>query len=141
MGLLPQANPRLASCPGCGAARTAAKRCTDDPRPPQTWSDPGSAAHHSHSLMLHSARDPRTRISPIACSSLRRGLPQAQMAQRAVDPQPRELFLHAVLVESRAQIVEIHAVEVLVLVEAGEHHAFDAACGVAMHLQALGADF
>src|SRR5262249_38405990 len=91
--------------------------------------------------MLRCARDPRTRIYPIACSSLRRRLPQAQMPERAVDAEPRELFLHAVLVEPRAQIVEVHAIEVLVLVEAGKYHAFDAAYGVAMDLQALRADF
>src|SRR5262245_65976897 len=91
--------------------------------------------------MPRCARDARTRIYPIACSSLRRRLPQAQMPQRAVDPQPRELFLHAVLVEPRAQIVEVHAIEVLVLVEAGEHHAFDPAYGVAIALQALRAAF
>src|ERR1700704_2913507 len=71
---------------------------------------------------------------------LRRGLPQAQLPQRAVDPQPRELLLHAVLAEPGAQIAEVDAVEVLVLVEAGKYHALDAGHGIAMHLQALGAD-
>src|SRR6266545_3511298 len=82
---------------------------------------------------------PGTQPDASSCSSLRR-LPQPQMPQRAVDPQPRELFLHAVLVEPRAQIFEVDAVEILVLIEAGEHHALDAGCGIAMHLQALGAD-
>src|SRR5262245_66647863 len=59
-------------------------------------------------------------------------LAQAEMAQRAVDPQPRELLLHAVLAEPCAQNVEIDAVEILVLVEAGEHHALDPAFGIAM---------
>src|SRR5215831_14416514 len=70
-----------------------------------------------------------------------RRLPQTQLPQRAVDPQARELFLHAVLVEPGPQIVEIDAVEILVLIEAGEHHALDATGGIAMHLQALRADF
>src|SRR6266508_5955939 len=87
--------------------------------------------------MLRCARDTADASS---CSSLCR-LPQSQMPQRAVDPQPRELFLHAVLVEPRTQIVEVDAVEILVLIEAGEHHALDAGYGIAMHLQALGADF
>ena len=34
---------------------------------------------------------------------LRRRLPQAKLAQRAVDPQPRQLLLHAVLAEPRPQ--------------------------------------
>src|SRR5262245_62654505 len=67
-------------------------------------------------------------------------LAQAEMAQRAVDPQPRELLLHAVLPEPRAQNVEIDAIEILVLVEAGEHHTLDAAFRIAMDLQALRAD-
>src|SRR5262249_12838542 len=54
---------------------------------------------------------------------LGRPLPQPQLAQRAVDPEPRQLFLHAVLAEPGAQAVEVDVVEVLVLVEAGEHHA------------------
>src|SRR5258708_38849116 len=72
---------------------------------------------------------------------LLRRLPQAQVPQRAVDPQPRELLLHAMLTQPRAQIVEVDAVEILVLVEAGEHHALDAACGIAWGLQALRANF
>src|SRR5262245_22880143 len=47
-------------------------------------------------------------------------LAQAEMAQRAVDPQPRELLLHAVLAEPRAQNVEVDAVEILILVEASK---------------------
>src|SRR5258708_36581101 len=68
---------------------------------------------------------------------LLRRLPQAQLPQRAVDPQPRELLLHAILTQPRAQIVEIDAVEILALVKAGEHHAFGAACGIAVDLPAL----
>ena len=51
-----------------------------------------------------------------------------------------QLFLDAVLREAAAQVREGHPVEVLVLVEAGEHHALDAGGGVAVGLQALGAD-
>ena len=57
------------------------------------------------------------------CALLRRGLAQAELPQRAVDPQPRELFLHAVLREARAEIIEVDAVKILILVEAGEHDA------------------
>ena len=36
---------------------------------------------------------------------------QAELPQAAVDPQPRQLFLHAVLRQARAQVGEIDAVE------------------------------
>src|SRR4249919_104193 len=95
--------------------------------------DVGNAGEYSRS---------RERGKPAAWRAplLRRGLPQAQLAQRAVDPQPRELFLHAILGEARAQIVEVDAIEILILVEAGEHHALHAGGGIAVDLQALGAD-
>src|SRR5262245_18546682 len=62
------------------------------------------------------------------------------MAQRTVDPKPRELLLYAVPAEPRAQNVEVDAIEILVLVEAGELDALDPAFGIAMDLQALRAD-
>src|SRR5262245_65172810 len=73
-------------------------------------------------------------------ASLRRGLPQSELAQRAVDPEPGELLLHPVLAEPGAQALEVDAVDVLVLIETGEHHALDSGLGIAMHLQALCAD-
>ena len=47
----------------------------------------------------------------------------------------RVSFLHAVRPRG-AQVVEVDVVEILV-VEAGEHHALDAALRIALHLQAL----
>src|SRR5205823_12235173 len=68
-----------------------------------------------------------------------RGAP-AEMAQAAVDPCLCQLLLGAVLRQPPPQCAEIDAVEILVLVEAGEHHRLRAGRRVVMALQALGAD-
>ena len=62
------------------------------------------------------------------------------MAQAPVHPQLGELLLHAVLRQTVAQPREIHAVERLVLIEAGEHHRLRARLGVLVQLQALRAN-
>src|SRR5204862_6934886 len=64
----------------------------------------------------------------------------AEMAQAAVDPCLCQLLLCAVLRQPPPQGAEIDAVEILVLVEAGEHHRLGAGRRVVMALQALGAD-
>ena len=80
----------------------------------------------------------------------RSGLPSAvipklrnivSFLQDMADPGDRELFLNAVLRQARAQGGEVDRVQRLVLVEAGEHHGFDARHRVFVRLQALGADF
>src|SRR5260221_1276877 len=70
------------------------------------------------------------------------GKPSARsnLAQRPVDPQRADLFLYAVLAQALAETVEVDAVELLVLVEAGEDHRFLAGHRIAMELQALRAD-
>ena len=62
------------------------------------------------------------------------------MREATVDPQRREFFLDGILAEALVEGVEIHAVEGLVLVEAGEDHRFLAGRRVAVGLEALGAD-
>ena len=61
----------------------------------------------------------RARIGP---SGLSRGAPASQPFEAAVHPLGRQLFLDAVLAEPVAQDREIHLIQGLVLVEAGEHH-------------------
>src|SRR5205814_10408172 len=69
--------------------------------------------------------------------SLRRGGgAPAEVAQAAVDPLLGQLLLRAVLRQAAAQGREIDAVEILVLVEAGEHHRLGAGRRVVMALQA-----
>src|SRR5260221_12361707 len=65
---------------------------------------------------------------------------QIELAQAAIDPQPGQFLLHAVLVQSGIQARPIHRVELLVLVEAREHYGLLAGHRVAVWLQALGAD-
>jgi hypothetical protein len=57
---------------------------------------------------------------------LRCGLPQAELSQRTIDSQPRELLRYAVLAEAGAQVAEIDAL--------------DTAHEIAMRPQALSAD-
>ena len=56
------------------------------------------------------------------------------------DPARRELLLHAVLTEPRVQHAEVHVIERLVLVVAGEHHALLTGPGIAVELETLRAD-
>src|SRR5208337_1489876 len=48
--------------------------------------------------------------------------PLAEFSERAIDPKPSQLLRQAVLAKPLVQGREIHAVERLVLVEAGEDH-------------------
>src|SRR5439155_11020411 len=70
----------------------------------------------------------------------RRLLPQPQLPERTVNPLLGQLLLHAILAEARAQAAEVDAVELLVLVEAGEHDALETGGGIAVDLQALRAN-
>src|ERR1041385_6630571 len=82
------------------------------------------------------------RKSARACpASTGGGGPPAEVAEAAVDPELRQLLLRAVLREAAAQGAEIDAVEVLVLVEAGEDDSLGAGRRLVVPLQALRADF
>src|SRR5215470_16154703 len=68
------------------------------------------------------------------------GLAPAETAETAVDPLLGQFLLRAVLRKAAAQRAEIHAIQILVLVEAGEHDGLGAARRVVMALQALRAN-
>src|SRR5688572_14861656 len=72
------------------------------------------------------------------CGSVPRGL-RIQL-ERAPDPPRGDLLRQRVLAEPVAQAREVHVVEVLVLIEAGEHVRGLARRGIAVRLQALRAD-
>ena len=61
--------------------------------------------------------------------------------QALINPQPRELLLHAVLRKPRPKIVETHMIQRLILIKAGEDDRFLARHGVFVHLQALRTNF
>src|SRR6516162_9970733 len=72
---------------------------------------------------------------------LRRRGTAAEVPQAAVDPERGELLLHRILAQALVQNAEIHLIERLVLVEAGEDNGLGAAHGVPVHLKALRTDF
>ncbi len=72
------------------------------------------------------------------CQHPRLTLPRLQIMKAFINPKPGEFFLYAILRQSRAQIVEAHMIERLVLIEAGEDDRFLAGFRIGVHLQALG---
>src|SRR5687768_10128125 len=63
-----------------------------------------------------------------------------QLLQRVIDPLHGQLLMDRVLAQALAQRAEIDLVQLLVLVEAGEHHGFRARDRILVRLQALRAD-
>src|SRR5262249_33870380 len=69
-----------------------------------------------------------------------RSTPPAELAEAPVDPVGGQLLLDAVLAEAAAQRPEIHLIERLILVEAGEDDRLLSRLRIGVTLEALGAD-
>src|SRR5690348_5646342 len=83
--------------------------------------------------LLSTPSPPRTAVSsPFGGRLLR---PQAELAQRAVDPLAGDLLLHAVLAQALVETGKIDLIDRLILVEAGEHHTLLVGDRVDMALQ------
>ena len=76
----------------------------------------------------------------IAVLLRRQGRALAKVVEATVDPQLVQFFLDAVLRQAAMQGREVDAVHLLVLVEAGEDNRLRAGLGIALQLEALGAD-
>src|SRR5215211_2212779 len=61
-------------------------------------------------------------------------------AEQPVQPQVRQLLLHGVGAQARVEVREVHPVERLILVEAGEDEGLHARLGVNVLAEALRAD-
>src|SRR5437764_226126 len=78
----------------------------------------------------------------IQSGTLRRYLDPAELRllEQVVEPQRGELFLERVSPEAHAQVVPVHPIHRLVLIEAGEDEGLLAGLRVAVLAEALGAD-
>ena len=76
-----------------------------------------------------------------ACRALRVRQRRRRLRQDVRQPQVGDFFLHAVLLQPAAQVVEVDAIELLILVIAGEDELLAAGRRVDVPLQALRANF